>query len=351
MSSARILVVDDEKSIRLTLTEFLRRAGYEAEGAEDAPAALRLLESMKPDVVVTDVILPGMNGIELMREIHAAAPEVKLIVMTGEPTAETAADALRADAVDYLMKPVSRHALFSAVASAVKIKSLEDQRNRLELANRQYAERLEALVDERAEALQLANQRLHSIMEQALGTMVAVMERRDPDASGHEERTAELARRMARKMQLSMGSTRCLFLAGIVHDIGKAHIPPEILAKPGPLTEREFEIVKQHPATAHRLLRRIDFEWPVAEVVHQHHERLDGSGYPQGLKNDEILIESAIMGVADVVVAMTSRRAYRPAHSLEAALEEIQTKRGILYHPQAADACRALFESGEFSLT
>ena len=192
--------------------------------------------------------------------------------------------------------------------------------------------------------------RLRKAMEGSVSAMALTVETRDPYTAGHQRRVAELACAVAREMQLCQEAIEGIKMAGVIHDLGKLRVPPDILSKPGRLTEPEFAIIKTHPQVAHDILSVIDFPWPVSEIVYQHHERIDGSGYPQGLKDDEILIEARIIGVADVVEAMASHRPYRPALGIEKALEEIAAGKGSRYDPDVADACIRLFEQKAFSL-
>ena len=187
---------------------------------------------------------------------------------------------------------------------------------------------------------------LFRVWRQTIELIASVSELRDPYTAGHQKRVAELAKFMAMKMRLSPESVDAVEMASLIHDVGKIKVPAEILSKPGPLDEVEYLLVKTHPQAGYNLLKDIDFPWPVAEIVLQHHERLDGSGYPQGLKGKEILQEARIIAVADVVEAMASGRPYRKALGIEAALKEIKSGRGTLYDEEAVDACLALFEEG-----
>ncbi|MGB3915621.1 MAG: HD-GYP domain-containing protein, partial [Dethiobacteria bacterium] len=159
------------------------------------------------------------------------------------------------------------------------------------------------------------------------------------------------ARAIAREISLPEDCIQGIWVASLIHDIGKIRVPSDILSKPGRITKAEFELIKEHPQTGYEVLSKIDFPWPVAEIVLQHHERMDGSGYPQGLKGDEILLASRIIGVADVVEAMTYHRPYREALGLDAALEEIKKNKGILYDPEVVDACIMIFLEKRFKLT
>ncbi|OGP55495.1 MAG: hypothetical protein A2Y65_12265 [Deltaproteobacteria bacterium RBG_13_52_11] len=184
-------------------------------------------------------------------------------------------------------------------------------------------------------------------LEKTIIAIAAVTEIRDPFTAGHQKRVTKLACAIAEEMGLPKGKNERLRLAAIVHDIGKIHIPTEILIKPTQLSEPEFTIIEAHPQIGHDILYGITFSRPIAKIVLQHHELLDGSGYPQGLSGDEIVVEARILAVADVVEAMLSNRPYRPAHGIEGALEEILHNKGALYDSEVVDACsRVFYERG-----
>jgi PAS domain S-box-containing protein len=185
-----------------------------------------------------------------------------------------------------------------------------------------------------------------------LGTIQAMslmVETRDPYTAGHQRRVSKLARVIAQEMALSLDTVDAIRMAGIIHDIGKISIPAEILSKPGKLSDMEFSLIKVHPQSGYDILRDVGLPYPVAEMVFQHHERLDGSGYPQGLKNGQILLESQIIAVADVVEAMASHRPYRPALGIGVALEEIEKNKSIFYDAVVVDVCVKLFREKRFT--
>jgi putative nucleotidyltransferase with HDIG domain len=183
---------------------------------------------------------------------------------------------------------------------------------------------------------------------QAMGT---TLERRDPYTAGHQRRVADLARAIATEMGLPADSIEAIRSAATVHDIGKIAVPAEILSKPGKLTDTEFELIKCHAKIGYDILKGIDFPWPIARFVLQHHERTDGSGYPAGLSGDDILLEARILGVADVVEAMAAHRPYRPAIGLEGALAEITKNKGRFYDASVVEACLRLFAEKRFSFS
>lgn len=184
--------------------------------------------------------------------------------------------------------------------------------------------------------------------EDAIQAIATTLEHRDPYTAGHQRRVAALATAIGKEMGLSDDQNHGLRLVAIVHDLGKIRIPSEILSKPGTLNHLEYEIVKMHSAAAFDILKGIKFPWPIAQAVYQHHERMDGSGYPQGLKGDDILLEARILAVADIVEAMASHRPYRAGLGLQSAFDEILARRGEHYDPEVVDACLRVFTSGRF---
>ena len=188
-------------------------------------------------------------------------------------------------------------------------------------------------------------ERLRKTMGGVVETMARALESRDPYTAGHQRRVSDLARTIAASMNLPEDKIEGIRMSAMIHDIGKISIPSEILSKPGILTEIEFSMMKTHPETGYTILQNIDFPWPVAEIVYQHHEYIDGSGYPRGLKGDALLIEAKIISVADVIEAMASHRPYRPSLGIDAALEEIYYSRNIHFDPDIVDICLNLFRN------
>lgn len=206
-----------------------------------------------------------------------------------------------------------------------------------------------AVEEDMTERMQMEEERKQSLekLQKALGgtirALAATVETRDPYTAGHQQHVADLARAIATETGLSPEQIEGIRVAGAIHDIGKIAVPAEILSKPGKITETEFEIIKTHPRIGYNILKMIEFPWPVAEMVLQHQERMDGSGYPAGLSDGDIMLEARILAVADVVEAMSSHRPYRPALGVDEALEEISENSGILYDADVVDACVRLF--------
>jgi putative nucleotidyltransferase with HDIG domain len=179
-----------------------------------------------------------------------------------------------------------------------------------------------------------------------VNALASTVEMKDPYTAGHQQWVTRLACAIAKEMGLPEEQIEGIRMAGLIHDIGKINIPAEILTKPGHLSEIQYNMVKIHPQVGCDILREIKFPWPVAQIVLQHHERMDGSGYPQGLSGEKIILEARILAVADTVEAMSSHRSYRAAHGKEMALDEISRNRGTLYDPEVVDVCLRLFEKG-----
>jgi len=236
--------------------------------------------------------------------------------------------------------------IFWVVLNAVAVK--DDQRNIL------YNEGLVEDITIRKKAEEQLKNSLESL-KRAVGTtiqvLVSALEARDPYTAGHQSRSANLACAIATEMGLDKDRTEGIRMASIIHDIGKLSIPVEILTKPTKLTDLEFSLIKEHAQSGYEMLKDVESPWPLADIVHQHHERINGTGYPRNLKKDNIIIEARIMAVADVVEAMASHRPYRPALGIEVALEEIEKNRGTLYDDAVADACLKLFREKGYKLT
>ncbi|HCL90541.1 MAG TPA: hypothetical protein DHW70_04395 [Candidatus Atribacteria bacterium] len=185
-------------------------------------------------------------------------------------------------------------------------------------------------------------------MEDSIEAISLVTEARDAYTAGHQRKVSKLAVALAEEMGFPKDRVEGIKISALIHDVGKINLPVEILSKPGKLSEIEFNLIKNHSQIGHDILKKIDFPWPIAEIVLQHHEKINGSGYPGGLKGDEILLEAKIICVADVVEAMSSHRPYRPALGIEKALEEISQNKGTLYDPEVVDTCFKLFKEKSF---
>lgn len=340
---SRILVIDDEPSMRITLQAFLEKDGYQVSVANDAISAYEMINFNHYDVVLTDIIMPGMTGIELLTKIRQHSDSVQVIVMTGEPTVGTAVNAVKHGANDYLSKPIDRETLLKTVKQAAQIKFLHDENESLEKERIRYLSELENIVSLRTKELQTSMQSIVLLCS-------TVIELRDPYTAGHQRRVGNLSAAIAKRLGLSESIVTNVRITGYLHDIGKLVVPTEILTKPGRLNSFEMGLIRTHSEQGFDMLELVKLPGNVAEIVYQHHERLDGCGYPRGLKDHEILDEACILAVADVVEAMMSHRPYRPALGIDLALEEITSNIGILYRPNVVEACVKLFEEDDYAL-
>lgn len=225
--------------------------------------------------------------------------------------------------------------------------------NRVEVGKEMFVQVIVRDVTERKQAEERLEQTLKNLRKAIGGTIEAivhVVEMKDPYTAGHQKRVADLAASIAVEMGLSHDTVEGIRMAGVIHDIGKISVPSEILSKPGSLSQKEFELIKDHPKTGHDVLKDVEFPWPIARIILQHHEKLDGSGYPQGLKSEEIMLEARIITVADVIEATASHRPYRPARGTKTALGEVHRYKGVLYDPEVVDACIRLFAEKAYKL-
>lgn len=338
-----ILIVDDEEPIRQLLQQMLEKEGYTCSQASEADQAREKLKKQKFELVLADINMPGESGLDLIRHLLTEFPQTATIMVTAVDNPEIAKLTLEIGAYDYIIKPFKRDSVLIRVANALR-------RRQLEIENRLYRQKLEELVSKRTAALNHALKRLKKTLMGTVQAIALTVEARDPYTSGHQKRVGELGTAIARGMGLTQEQIEAIRVSGQIHDLGKISIPAEILSSPRRLSDDELSLVKTHPRIGYNILKPVEFPWPVAKIVLQHHERLDGSGYPRGLKAEAILIEAKILAVADVVEAMSSHRPYRPALGIDRALEEIKQNRGRLYDPDAVEACLKIFSQRKFDL-
>ncbi|MBW1982309.1 MAG: response regulator [Deltaproteobacteria bacterium] len=347
---ATVLIVDDEKPVRTLFGRLLEMGGYQCTLAANAAEARGYLKEQRFDLILSDVNMPGESGLDFARYVLRRHPNTAVVIMTGVDDPEVAKTALDIGAYGYVTKPVDHNDVLFNVSNALR-------RRNLEMDSRLHRENLERIVQERTAKLREREAKLHhalatlgKAMEGVVQAMALTVETRDPYTAGHQRRVAELAHAIGKEMSLPESQLDGIRIAAIIHDLGKISVPAEILSKPGRISDIEFNMIKSHSQVGYDILKNIEFPWPVAEIVLQHHERLNGSGYPQGLEGEEILLEARIISVADVVEAMASHRPYRPALGIDRALEEILQNSGVLYDPEVAKACVRLFREKGFTL-
>ena len=337
----KILIVDDEEPIRKLLMRYLGSKNYECVPAADAVEARCRLEEEEFDVILCDINMPGESGLDLVRDLRGKNTDLAAVMVTGSDEPGIAKTAFDVGAYDYIVKPLEQNRVLISVTNAL-------HRRELEVVGRTYRNMLELMVAERTENLRDTLEKLQRTLGGVIHAMALTIEKRDPYTAGHQERVAHLARAMARAMHLPEEQVKGLEMAAHIHDIGKIRVPSEILSRPGQLSDIEFALVKTHPRVGYEILRPIEFPWPVAEIVYQHHEKMDGSGYPRGLSDQEILLEAKILTVADVVEAMAFHRPYRAALGIDKALTEIVRGKGRFYEPEAVKACLAVFKGNRY---
>ncbi len=338
----QILVVDDERPIRMLLQKILESNGYACHTAENAAQAREMLAVQTSDLVLCDINMPGESGLDFIRFVLKTYPNTAAIMVSAIGDPHLADSMLELGVYDYIIKPMDRNGILISVANAFR-------RRELEIANRSYRRNLEHMVDERTESLRRSMGKLENAMNGIVRAIAHTVETRDPYTAGHQRRVADLAAAIAQEVGFTHDQIEAVRVAAIIHDLGKISVPAEILSKPSRLTANEFNLIKEHPQVGYDIVKDIEFPWDVSTMIHQHHEKLNGSGYPLGVSGNEILPESRVLTVADVVEAMASHRPYRPGLGVEVALEEIDKNKGQLYDPEMAQACIALFSSRRFS--
>ncbi|MFH2219333.1 MAG: HD domain-containing phosphohydrolase [Pseudomonadota bacterium] len=360
-----IVFVDDEVSVLKSLKRLVMDEPYEILLFNSPANALQSIENIPPAVVISDQCMPEMTGTNFLKKVREVSPETVRIILTGYADKEAAMDAINLGGVfRFATKPWDDDDLKLTIKQAVEHYQLVSENKRLfQLAREQNEElmglnqNLESRVEERTRQLAQSTEKLKHALAKSRKNIVAVIhaialavETRDPYTAGHQRRVSNLGRAIALEMGLSEDRIDGICMAGIVHDLGKISIPAEILTRPGRLSNMEYDFIKTHPEVGYNILKDIDFSWPVAQIALQHHERVDGSGYPHGLSGEEILMEARIIAVADVVEAMSSHRPYRPALGIEKALEEISSQKGKFYDTKVVDACLKLFQEKGFEL-
>jgi response regulator RpfG family c-di-GMP phosphodiesterase len=355
--SARLVVVDDDPSCLESVCAYLEDSGFSVSRARDGREGLAAVERESPDLVLLDLQMPGLHGLEVLAAVRERSPATPVVVFSGSASVADVVRALRLGASDYLIKPVIdleilEHSVRVALERARLLRERDEYQQRLEREIQDRTRELRAQLAQRLAAetqLRESFDRLERVLDETVETLVAVVETKDPHTSGHQRRVVQLAAAIAVELGLSAHRIRGhVDLADVVQQPRHPQ-PAEILSRPGQLRQSEIDLLRSHPSIGYELLKGIPFEWPVADIVLQHHERIDGSGYPSRLHRDEIMQEARILAVADVVEALSSHRPYRPALGLDRALAEIASARGVLYDECVVDACLRLFREKGFA--
>jgi response regulator RpfG family c-di-GMP phosphodiesterase len=327
----RVLIVDDELSIRKVLAAMLPRSAFLSRTAASGAEALKILESEQVDAVISDLQMPGISGMELLGAVRRRYPHVAFLVATGVDDIRVGVRAMQQGADDYLVKPFDVDIVTMSLNRALEKKRLER-----EVEN--YRLHLEAMVSERTQQLQTALKQTERSYEHTLEALGAAIDLRDSPTGGHSRRVFLYSMEIVGAMGSLEPRSKSIAIGSWLHDIGKLAIPDRILLKPGSLTEEEWEVMRRHPRIGYYLVRGISFLADASEIVLAHHERYNGSGYPQGLEAEQIPLGARIFAVADTLDAMTSDRPYRSALPFQAAREVIERGSGTLYDPHVVSA-------------
>ena len=326
----RILIVDDEREITEILADLLSE-DYECLKAGSAEDALNRLHESEFQLVISDITMPGMSGLDMIPHIKQLSPDTVVVMISGMQTVESAIGALRLGAFDYLMKPFDLRQVEAVVKRAL-------EHHELVVAKRRYENHLEELVEQRTVELDRALNSLEGAYRSTLKALTAALETRDSETHGHSERVVSYSLRLGREYGLNSEEMKSLEFGSLLHDIGKIGVPDSILRKPAKLTEEEWVRMREHPLHGQQILRGIEFLQGAARVVAQHHEQWDGSGYPVGLRGEDIDVCARIFAVADAFDAITSDRVYRRGKSYEAAAQELDDWAGRQFDPKVVEA-------------
>jgi len=328
---ASILVVDDEDFIREIICRKLGGSGFACDSAPSAEDALAKIAQNDYDCVLSDIHMPGMSGVDLLRQIKLQDQDLAVILVTGAPDIDAALEAMRLGAYDHLSKPLNLAALEMTVDRALEKKRLVEE-------NREYQHNLESMVKERTKQLSAANEDLKRLFTGSIKALAQALEAKDEYTQGHSARVAEESVNIARYLSLSDTEVQRMWLAGYLHDIGKIGIKETVLNKPGKLDKEEWDLIQQHPVVAGRILGPIPELSDIIDIIVHHHERYDGSGYPDGLEGSSIPLGARILAVADTYDALTSRRPYRDPLALEEAYRILEEAAGTYLDPVIARA-------------
>jgi response regulator RpfG family c-di-GMP phosphodiesterase len=327
----RILIVDDDASVRDVISVLLQEEGYECRTAAGAEEALELAAQEAPPLVISDMKMPGRDGIWLLEAFRERHPETAVVMLTGYGDTEAAVDCLRRGAVDYLLKPPKLTDLIRAIERALA-------KRRIELARKRYQKKLERKVRDRTAELRSALKDIAQTYQNTLLALVAALDAREHETSDHSQRVVKYTTAIAERLSIQGLELEELGRGALLHDVGKIGVPDAVLLKPGKLTTDEWAEMRKHPDIGYQMIQSIPFLSTPATIVLSHQERFDGGGYPRRLRGEEIHIGARIFAVADTLDAMTSDRPYRKATTFENAMAEVQRCSGSQFDPEVVRA-------------
>lgn len=331
-SNENILIVDDEQSLLEILQYYLTSEGYTCFTAQSGEDALAILSNQPISLMLTDINMPGMDGISLLKNAKEMLPDMAVIMISAVSDRDVAVSALEHGATSYLIKPVNRNDLLINVINALRLRSLE-------IANRSYQESLEEQVRNRTNKLHASIQNLERSREETILRLTRAAEFRDNETAQHTVRMSYYCKILAQEYGIDNGRCEIIRLSSQLHDIGKIGIPDAILLKPGKLTADEYDFMKQHCQFGYKILAESDAELlqTGAIIAQSHHEKYDGSGYPAGLSGEDIPIEGRIAAISDVFDALTSKRVYKDAMPVDKAVNILKEEKGKHFDPQLVD--------------
>jgi putative two-component system response regulator len=323
----RILIVDDEKMIYSVLAQRLAKEGYACMMANNGREALGYFYQNNFSLIISDIKMPEMNGLELLKNVKAVRPDMMFIIMTAYPEIDMAVEAIRLGANDFIIKPVDLELVVFSVKKALEQKRMEEE---IEA----HHKNLEKLVEERTSKLREALLVLKKTHLDSVKVLAGAIDAKDPYTRGHSDRVRKMSMRIGVKMGFSEERLETLVFGALLHDIGKIGIRDEVLQKKGPLTPEEYQYVQQHPLIGVKIVEGIDFFKDKIPMIRNHHEHYDGSGYPDGLIGEVVPLEARIIAVADSFDAMTSLRPHRKAMQVEDVILEMEKRKGRQFDPQ-----------------
>jgi putative nucleotidyltransferase with HDIG domain len=337
VTKAEVLIVDDEDAIREVVSTLLQSQGYRCSTVENGRQAVQHLEQKPTDLVLSDMLMPQMDGLQLLSWLHSHDPEIPMIMVTAMHDVSTALECIRQGAYDYILKPFEKDQLFLSVRRAL-------EHRRLLLENRHYQRNLEQLVEQRAAQLKQALAELEQSYDATLEALGGALDLKDSETVGHCKRVTAYTMAIAQAMNLPVDTLPQIARAAFLHDIGKMAIPDRILQKPGALTAEERDIMRTHCEIGYKMLLRIPFLQKAAEIVYSHQEFFDGAGYPRGLRGEQIPLGARIFAIADAVDAMLSDRPYRKGLSVDHARKEVKRCSGTQFDPKIVEVFLSLPE-------
>ena len=320
----RILVIDDESNIRNLLSEKLAIYGYEIDTAKDGFDALKLIHHNGYNLVLSDVNMPGLNGIQMLEYLKRLSPDLPVVMLSAVQDISTLRQAVREGAYDYLLKPYDFEELLKTIRRGL-------ERSKLLRENKQYQQKLEEKVVQQ-------NSQLANLYVETVTALVSALDSREHETANHSLRVTLYTLTIAQRLGVKEGELPGVIQGALLHDVGKIGVPDHILLKPGKLTPEEWVEMRKHPQIGYDMLKGIKFLEPAVDIVYCHQEKFDGTGYPRGLRNEDIPLGARIFAVADTLDAMTSDRVYRRALSYETARAEMIKYSGTQFDPQVVEA-------------